>query len=78
LGAGLRFSVLQPGLGGLRHAFELPKPSRARRPRAARFLLFALNGSASGDIQGIASDYPRLLEHSRRMSGDPKMHLLHA
>jgi AcrR family transcriptional regulator len=29
-------------------------------------------------LQGIASDYPRLLEHSRRMSGDPKLHHLHA
>jgi AcrR family transcriptional regulator len=29
-------------------------------------------------LQGIATDYPRLLEHSRRMSGDPRMHHLHA
>jgi AcrR family transcriptional regulator len=29
-------------------------------------------------LQGIASDYPRLLEHSRRMSGDPELHHLHA
>jgi AcrR family transcriptional regulator len=29
-------------------------------------------------LQGIASDYPRLLEHSRSMSGDPKLHHLHA
>jgi AcrR family transcriptional regulator len=29
-------------------------------------------------LQGIATDYPRLLEHSRRMSGDPKLHHLHA
>ena len=29
-------------------------------------------------LQGIASDYPRLLEHSRRMAGDPKLHHLHA
>jgi AcrR family transcriptional regulator len=29
-------------------------------------------------LQGIASDYPRLLEHSRRMSGAPKLHHLHA
>jgi AcrR family transcriptional regulator len=29
-------------------------------------------------LQGIAADYPRLLEHSRRMSGDPKLHHLHA
>jgi AcrR family transcriptional regulator len=29
-------------------------------------------------LQGIASDYPRLLEHSRRISGAPKLHHLHA
>jgi AcrR family transcriptional regulator len=29
-------------------------------------------------LQGIAQDYPRLLEHSRRMSGDPRLHHLHA
>jgi AcrR family transcriptional regulator len=29
-------------------------------------------------LQGIASDYPRLLEHSRRLSGAPKLHHLHA
>jgi len=29
-------------------------------------------------LQGIATDYPRLLEHSRRMSGDPALHHLHA
>jgi AcrR family transcriptional regulator len=29
-------------------------------------------------LQGIATDYPRLLEHSRAMSGDPKLHHLHA
>jgi AcrR family transcriptional regulator len=29
-------------------------------------------------LQGIAGDYPRLLEHSRRMSGDPELHHLHA
>jgi hypothetical protein len=29
-------------------------------------------------LQGIATDYPRLLEHSRRMDGDPKLHHLHA
>jgi len=28
-------------------------------------------------LQGIATDYPRLLEHSRRMSGDAKLHHLH-
>jgi AcrR family transcriptional regulator len=29
-------------------------------------------------LQGIATDYPQLLEHSRRVSGDPKLHHLHA
>jgi AcrR family transcriptional regulator len=29
-------------------------------------------------LQGIATDYPTLLEHSRRTSGDPKLHHLHA
>jgi AcrR family transcriptional regulator len=29
-------------------------------------------------LQGIAADYPRLLEHSREMSGDPKLHHMHA
>jgi Tetracyclin repressor-like, C-terminal domain len=29
-------------------------------------------------LQGIATDYPRLLEHSRRLSGDPELHHLHA
>ena len=29
-------------------------------------------------LQGIAEDYPRLLEHSRRTGGDPRLHHLHA
>jgi AcrR family transcriptional regulator len=29
-------------------------------------------------LQGIAADYPSLLEHSRRVSGDPALHHLHA
>jgi AcrR family transcriptional regulator len=29
-------------------------------------------------LQGIATDYPRLLEHSRRLSGAPKLHHRHA
>jgi AcrR family transcriptional regulator len=29
-------------------------------------------------LRGIATDYPRLLEHSRGMAGDPKLHHLHA
>ena len=29
-------------------------------------------------LQGIATDYPELLEHSRRVGGDPKLHHLHA
>jgi AcrR family transcriptional regulator len=28
-------------------------------------------------LQGIAADYPRLLEHSRRLSGDPRLHHRH-
>jgi hypothetical protein len=28
-------------------------------------------------LQGIATDYPALVEHSRRLSGDPKLHRLH-
>jgi AcrR family transcriptional regulator len=29
-------------------------------------------------LQGIAADYPRLLAHSRRVSGDPELHHRHA
>jgi AcrR family transcriptional regulator len=29
-------------------------------------------------LQGTATDYPRLLEHSRRVGGDPRLHHLHA
>ena len=29
-------------------------------------------------LQGIAADYPRLLEHSRRTSGAATLHHLHA
>ena len=29
-------------------------------------------------LAGIATDYPRLLEHSRNVPGDPKLHPLHA
>lgn len=29
-------------------------------------------------LAGIANDYPRLLEHSRQVAGDPKLHRLHA
>jgi AcrR family transcriptional regulator len=28
-------------------------------------------------LQGIATDYPKLLEHSRQVSGDPRLHPLH-
>ncbi len=28
-------------------------------------------------LRGIATDYPALLEHSRQLSGDPKLHALH-
>jgi AcrR family transcriptional regulator len=37
-----------------------------------------IEGAVEALLQGIASDYPRLLEHSRRVSGDPKLHHLHA
>lgn len=29
-------------------------------------------------LQGIAADFPELLEHSKRLAGDPKLHHLHA
>jgi AcrR family transcriptional regulator len=29
-------------------------------------------------LQGIAADYPALLEHSRQTGGDPKLHALHS
>jgi AcrR family transcriptional regulator len=29
-------------------------------------------------LQGLATDYPRLLAHARRVSGDPRLHRLHA
>jgi AcrR family transcriptional regulator len=29
-------------------------------------------------LHGIATDYPALVEHSRRLSGDPRLHHLHA
>jgi AcrR family transcriptional regulator len=29
-------------------------------------------------LRGIATDYPRLLEHSRRVSGEPKLHHRHS
>jgi AcrR family transcriptional regulator len=37
-----------------------------------------IEGAVEALLQGIASDYPRLLEHSRSSSGDPKLHHLHA
>jgi AcrR family transcriptional regulator len=37
-----------------------------------------IEGAVEALLQGIAADYPRLLEHSRRVSGDPKLHHLHA
>jgi AcrR family transcriptional regulator len=36
-----------------------------------------IEGAVEALLRGIASDYPALLEHSRRMSGDPKLHHLH-
>jgi AcrR family transcriptional regulator len=38
----------------------------------------AIEDAVEALLQGIATDYPRLLEHSRRTSGDPKLHHLHA
>ena len=37
-----------------------------------------IEGAVEALLQGIATDYPKLLEHSRHMSGDPKLHHLHA
>jgi AcrR family transcriptional regulator len=37
-----------------------------------------IEGAVEALLQGIATDYPKLLEHSRRVSGDPKLHRLHA
>jgi AcrR family transcriptional regulator len=37
-----------------------------------------IEGTVEALLGGIAADYPRLLEHSRRTSGDPKLHHLHA
>jgi AcrR family transcriptional regulator len=37
-----------------------------------------IEGAVNALLQGIATDYPGLLEHSRRVSGDPKLHRLHA
>jgi AcrR family transcriptional regulator len=34
--------------------------------------------AVEGLLRGIATDYPRLLEHSRRVSGDPKLHHMHS
>jgi AcrR family transcriptional regulator len=38
----------------------------------------AIEHAVEALLQGIATDYPKLLEHSRRTSGDPKLHHLHA
>jgi AcrR family transcriptional regulator len=37
-----------------------------------------IEGAVEALLQGIATDYPALLEHSRRVSGDSKLHSLHA
>jgi AcrR family transcriptional regulator len=37
-----------------------------------------IEGAVEALLQGIATDYPALLEHSRRVSGDPRLHRLHA
>jgi AcrR family transcriptional regulator len=36
-----------------------------------------IEGAVEALLQGIASDYPALLEHSRQVSGDPRLHRLH-
>jgi AcrR family transcriptional regulator len=36
-----------------------------------------IEGAVEALLQGIATDYPALLEHSRRVSGDPRLHRLH-
>jgi AcrR family transcriptional regulator len=37
-----------------------------------------IEGAVEALLQGIATDYPRLLEHSRRMSAGSELHHLHA
>jgi AcrR family transcriptional regulator len=37
-----------------------------------------IEGAVTALLQGIAVDYPRLLEHSQALSGDPELHQLHA
>lgn len=37
-----------------------------------------IEGAVETLLQGIAADYPALLEHSRRLDGDPQAHHLHA
>ena len=37
-----------------------------------------IEGAVEALLQGIATDYPSLLEHSRRISGGSKVHRLHA
>jgi AcrR family transcriptional regulator len=37
-----------------------------------------IEGAVETLLQGIATDYPRLLEHSRRQAGDPQTHHLHS
>ena len=44
----------------------------------ARISATEIEGAVEALLQGIATDYPRLLEHSRRMSGSRKLHHLHA
>jgi AcrR family transcriptional regulator len=37
-----------------------------------------IEGAVETILQGIATDYPRLLEHSKRLSGDPDIHRMHS
>jgi AcrR family transcriptional regulator len=37
-----------------------------------------IEGAVEALLEGIATDYPTLLDHSRRMSGDSSLHHLHA
>jgi AcrR family transcriptional regulator len=37
-----------------------------------------IEGAVTALLQGIAVDYPRLVEHSRALSGEPELHHLHA
>jgi hypothetical protein len=44
----------------------------------ARTRTAEIERAVEAPLQGIATDLPRLLEHSRRVSGAPKLHHLHS